>query len=82
MNFLVERGSKRREEEARGGKRKQEEGRGSKRKQEDFWLEAELRFPLASSCFLFELLLLTAHCSLIGEYWLPAYAVAMGFCSF
>ena len=23
--------------------------RGSKRKQEDFWLEAELRFPLASS---------------------------------
>ena len=72
VNFLVERGSKRRQEEARGSKRRQEEARGSKR---IFGLRLSLGFlllPIASSCFLFELSLLTVHCSLIGGYWLPA----------
>ena len=35
MNFLFERGGKRKQEEARGSKRRQEEDRGSKRKQEE-----------------------------------------------
>ena len=78
---MVERGSKRKEEEARGSKRKQEEARGSKRKQEDFWLEAELRFPLASSCFLLGLSLLIAHCSLLTDRRVLASSLSRGMSS-
>ena len=35
VNFLFERGGKRRQEEARGSKRKEEEARGGKRRQEE-----------------------------------------------